>query len=142
MTDINIAARKEFYLNVNDFGEVASYEGILAIAKQLQTLILLLPKSYPSHPDMGVGIENYLMEFGDNTTLSELNTRISEQVSKYLPSTYINSVEVDYIVNDITGVKDTIAVKADISIPNEADSLILTFEKETTTSNIVSKLYI
>lgn len=74
----------EYALSVNDFGQPAVLTNSDAIAVKLIELLLLKPGTYPTRPNMGVGlVENYRYTFFDN--ISDLQTEIQNQINTYLP---------------------------------------------------------
>jgi len=139
----NECLKNEFFLSVDDFGKVSSYNELTALARLVQRIIIMQPMSYPDEPDMGVGIANFEFEFMDKHTLGELNERIRTQVNKYVPNSNIGNVIVDVIDNDRTGQKNTIGVLINLNKAKEGkENMILTFEKVGKTGKIESKIYI
>jgi len=135
--------KKEFFLNIDDFGSVSTYGELPALARLVQRLIIMEPKSYPDDPDMGVGISNYEFEFLDAITINELTLKISTQINKYIPNNNIDSVIVEAIANDKTGVNNTIGILINFVKDIEGKSnMILTFDKVGKTGKIDSKIYI
>jgi len=101
------------------------------------------PMSYPDDPDMGVGIENYEFEFMDRETLSDLNSRINNQINRYIPSINIANILVDIINNDMDRHKNKIGVLINFAKTKEGrENMVLTFEKVGKTGKIESKIYI
>jgi len=56
-----------------------------AIVQDLKNLILTIPGEKMMDPDFGVGLRRYLFEQQDSAVYVEIQTRLSEQVDKYLP---------------------------------------------------------
>jgi hypothetical protein len=71
-----------------------NYEALFATAKRIQTLILMEPGTIPNYTLAGVGIRKYLFNFKDDITLSQINTKIVNQVSKYLPNSNVQGITV------------------------------------------------
>jgi hypothetical protein len=140
--------KKEFFLDIDDYGECASYEGLFAIAKLLQTLFLLIPGTYPNHPEMGIGLTEYQFEFMDDETKNELQFKANRQIGKYLPTYKIMGVTISFVKDDATGKQNTLSVLVNIANDDTGDvldamnSMVLTFEQLGKTGKIVSKLYI
>jgi len=135
--------KDEFFLTIDDFGKVATYGGLPALARDIQRLIIMQPMSYPDDPDMGVGIENYQFEFMDSTTISDLSERINSQINKYIPTSNIGNIVIEVIDNDKNGKKDTIGVLINLSTSKDGkDNMVITFEKASNTGKIESKIYI
>lgn len=139
----------QFELSVDDFGKTTQVEGFYAIAKAVQSLILLQPGSYPNHPEMGVGIKDYQFEFLDRTTLDEIEERINEQISKYINSIYITEAVVDIIPNKLESKQNTIGVLLNFANLNRQsdtntnpDSILLTFEQVEKKGQIKSQILI
>jgi hypothetical protein len=89
--------KEEFFLQVGDFKKANSVTKNLALARVLQTLIILMPGTYPNAPDMGVGIEQYLFEFLDGVTIQQLTQRLRDQIDTYIPNNDINGIEIQPI---------------------------------------------
>ena len=51
------------------------------------------PGTYPSLPEMGVGIGEYQYDFLEDA-IAELSAKITDQQKKYLPDVPLNSVQV------------------------------------------------
>ena len=85
---------REYLMSVNKINEPIVERKQRAIALLLLRLILLDPGSDPLHPNMGVGIRKY--RFSVNT-LEELRSRISDQISTYLPD-FLAS-EINIVIN-------------------------------------------
>lgn len=73
---------REYTLSITPLNRPEVLKNQEAIAMLLLRLILLNPGSDPLHPDMGVGIINYRYAMGK---LEELQQRVSDQISTYLP---------------------------------------------------------
>jgi len=135
--------KNEFFLSIDNFGTVSSYNELTALARLIQRLIIMQPMSYPDDPDMGVGITNYEFEFMDSHTIGELNAKIRAQINKYIPNSNIGSVIVEVIDNDKIGQKNTIGVLINLNkSKNGKENMILTFEKVGKVGKIESKIYI
>ena len=72
--------KREFFLSIDNFGTVSSYEGLVSFARLVQRLIIMEPRSYPDDPDMGVGIGNYEFEFMDDITIGNISEKIQTQI--------------------------------------------------------------
>jgi hypothetical protein len=55
------------------------------VSQNLKMLVLTAPGERIMDPEFGVGIRNYLFEPNNELTYQEIETRIINQVSKYLP---------------------------------------------------------
>lgn len=74
--------QREYLLSVDQFNQPQQVNDRTAVSLLLVRLILLQPGSDPLHPDMGVGIKNYRYSVNQ---LEELQQRITDQISTYLP---------------------------------------------------------
>lgn len=82
----------EYSLSVNNFGEPAVMTNQDAIAVKLIELLLLKPGTYPTKPNMGVGlVENYRYQFFDD--LTDLQLVIQEQIQTYLPEYQTTNID-------------------------------------------------
>lgn len=113
----------EHSLSVNEFGQPSVLTDQYAVPVKLIELLLLNPGTYPTKPDMGVGlIRNYRYTFMDN--LQDLQTEIENQISTYLPE--FTSVEVRLYTEDPTK-----QLLIGISVDDSAYTLVLDQEKKT-----------
>ncbi len=87
------ANKKELVLSINVFNKPTELSGPKAWCQLILNLCFLRPGTFPSVPDMGVGIQDYEYEFIDST-ISILNTKINDQVRTYLPDIPLESVKV------------------------------------------------
>ena len=60
--------------------------------QNLKMLILTDPGERVMQPDFGVGMRRYLFQNFTQSTYSEIDTRIREQVRKYIPAIRIGSI--------------------------------------------------
>lgn len=89
----NEAIRPEDTLKINEFGNTHKWHKQFAIAFKVRNLVLIEKGTIPSNVDMGVGIRNYVMEFLDSETISNLKEEIFRQVHKYIPNNNISRLE-------------------------------------------------
>ena len=73
----------ELYDNVND--QISFY---------LKCLLLTSPGENISDPDYGVGLRRFLFEQNIESTRSQLSSRVTSQISKYLPYIEVQNIEV------------------------------------------------
>lgn len=85
-------------LKIDSLGKNITYTGIDAKIRQLYNLTLMKPGSDPLNPDKGCDARSYYYQFKDDNVLSNLESKISEQVSKYTPH-IIQSVSCKAIKN-------------------------------------------
>lgn len=76
--------RKDITLNINDLNKLEFYEDRVALARMIQNILVTKKGTYPNNPTFGVGIEDYLFDFANNTTKSELSSSITEQLNLWL----------------------------------------------------------
>ena len=60
--------------------------------QNLKMIILTSPGERIMHPKFGVGLRRYLFMNNTQSTLSDINRKIEEQVRTYLPSVNIRSI--------------------------------------------------
>lgn len=85
--------KKELLLDINLFNKPAELIGKDAWAKLAINLLFLRKGTYPSVPEMGIGIQDYEYEFVD-TAILKLNEDIMEQFRTYLPDLPLVDVQV------------------------------------------------
>lgn len=82
----------EYMLDIN---KNTKAKGMLAVAQVIQNLCLIEPGTYPSDPELGIGIENEQFELCDDLYLIDLKNRIDEQITRYVPSEYYVTTKLD-----------------------------------------------
>ena len=87
------ANKKELGLSTNVFNKATEYKGKTAWFQLILNLIFLRPGTYPSIPNMGVGIQDYEYEFLDDVK-DNIQAAIQEQVKTFLPDIPLENVEV------------------------------------------------
>ena len=87
------SSKNEASLEINSFDKPAELSNVAAWSQLLLNLIFLKPGTYPSLPEMGVGIENYQYDFLDDT-ISDLSTKITEQHKTYLPDVPLSGIQI------------------------------------------------
>ena len=82
-------------LNKNSTNGFESNNSIFAVARQnLKMLILTIPGERVMIPEYGVGLKRYLFNsFGDGVS-SQIESRIRQQVSKYMPAIQIANIDI------------------------------------------------
>ena len=86
---------REYFIGIDEFNNPKVYTDQHDTFVILIRLILLEPGTYPNHPDMGVGLVSRY-RFAMKEKLANLQTRIEEQISTYLPEFSAVNVEVSY----------------------------------------------
>ena len=87
------ANKKELGLSTNVFNKATEYQGKTAWFQLILNLIFLRPGTYPSIPNMGVGLQDYEYEYIDDVK-DNIRNKIEEQVNLFLPDVPWTSVEV------------------------------------------------
>lgn len=62
------------------------------VKQNLKMLLLTAPGERIMEPEFGIGLRNYLFENNTNSTYSEIETRIREQVKFYMPFVEVQQV--------------------------------------------------
>lgn len=83
--------KKECVLGINSFDKPTELLGKNAWVQLVLNLLFLKKGTYPSIPEMGIGIQFYEYEFIDDVK-SKLEVEIKEQINKYLPDVPMDSV--------------------------------------------------
>ena len=92
------ANKKELGLGTNAFNKPVEYTGYKAWCQLILNLLFLRPGTYPSIPEMGIGIQDYDYEFLDDVK-ENIQSNIEGQIKTYLPNIPLDSIElqsVDY----------------------------------------------
>ena len=87
------ANKKELGLSTNVFNKATEYQGKTAWFQLILNLIFLRPGTYPSIPNMGVGLQDDEYEYIDDVK-DNIRNKIEEQVNLFLPDVPLASVEV------------------------------------------------
>ena len=87
------ANKEELGLSTNVFNKATEYQGKTAWFQLILNLIFLRPGTYPSIPNMGVGLQDYEYEYIDDVK-DNIRNKIEEQVNLFLPDVPLASVEV------------------------------------------------
>ena len=87
------SSKNEASLQINSFDKPEELTDVKAWSQLILNLIFLKPCTYPSLPEMGVGIENYQYEFLEDT-VNELSTKITEQQKTYLPDVPLSGIQI------------------------------------------------
>lgn len=90
------ANKKELGLSTNVFNKATEYQGKTAWFQLILNLIFLRPGTYPSIPNMGVGLQDYEYEYIDDVK-DNIRNKIEEQVKLFLPDVPLASVEVSSV---------------------------------------------
>jgi phage baseplate assembly protein W len=107
--------------SANGFGLVETFQ---AMAKQnLKMLLLTVPGERVMIPLYGVGMRRYLFEQATQETYAQIDQRIREQVSTYMP--YISIQEVQFGKTDLDS--NVLGVSIKFSIPRIGATEILQF---------------
>lgn len=88
------SSKKELQLSVNSFDNPTELTDVKAWSQLVLQLIFLDPGTFPSYPEMGVGIRNYEFEFMDDV-MSELSAKILNQKNLYLKDLPLSAVTIN-----------------------------------------------
>ena len=91
--------KAETTLEINSFDKPKELSGLAAWSQLMLNLIFLKPGTYPSIPQMGIGIENYQYEFMDDT-IAELSAAITSQQQTYLPEVPLAGVQIGKVIQN------------------------------------------
>lgn len=99
MTTYTEASKKELLLGIDVFNKPAELIGKNAWSQLILNLLFLEPGTYPSMPEMGIGIKSYDYEYMDDVII-DLPSIIQNQVEIYLPDVPLTNVSANKIVSD------------------------------------------
>ena len=85
--------KRELGLSLDSFAKPLEMSDATAWSQLMLNLIFLQPGTYPSIPEMGVGIENYQYDFVDEV-ISELSASIITQQQTYLPDIPLSGLKI------------------------------------------------
>ena len=87
-----IRFKQELLLSKDNFNNPAKFEGLESLAQEIQNLLIYEKGTFPNHPNLGVGISNYLFEILDERTLSDIRKNIDEQINTFIDHPYITII--------------------------------------------------
>ena len=93
------SSKTELTLGINSFDNPKELNDVAAWSQLMLNLIFLRPGTYPSMPQMGVGIESYQYEFIDEA-IDELSAAITTQQQNFLPDIPLAGTKVYKIDSD------------------------------------------
>lgn len=79
-----MAFRSEPILAIDLFHKPFLRHDLEALAQTIQNLLIISPGTLPNDPLFGVGIERYVFELMNTSTLEEIQDTIEEQLSRYV----------------------------------------------------------
>ena len=91
--------KTELAIQINSFDKPTELNDVNAWSQLMLNLIFLKPGTYPSMPEMGVGIEDYQYDFLEEA-VEELAAKINEQQSTYLPDIPLAGTQISKIDNN------------------------------------------
>jgi len=118
---MSVVTLREYTLSLNEFNRPKVLEDQDATCVKLVELILLEKGTFPTRPDMGIGIVSRY-RYSSSEDLEQLKADIEEQMTTYLP---------ELIATEVAISESDKAVKIAIVV----DEIVynLTFDKETKT---------
>lgn len=115
---------KELITEYDKFNKQVYLEGVVALAKNIQNLLIIEPGTYPNRPDLGVGINKYLFESLNPETISKLKREINQQITRYIGYLY-GDIECDIKESNINSNKNFNTLLLKIIISKDNDNLDL-----------------
>ncbi len=79
---------------VDDFKNPKITNEAETIKNNILTLLFMRKGSYPSIPELGIGIQDTLYQFFDDINTEELTTRIAAQCTEFIPSVNSGALKV------------------------------------------------
>lgn len=140
---------RDVSLNVTEFKKLKQPTGKEAVARVIQHILITKKGTYPNNPDFGVGIEDYLFEFANNTTKYELEENINTQMEKWLNKSIIQSNintkhQVEFL-RSANGAYNTLAIFFTVFDTNEKGNsqeykINLFFTGDTSNRKVISQM--
>ena len=132
--------KKELMMEITDFKTPRTADQKMCLARLIQNLIITEPNTYPTNPDLGVGIETYQFEIGDDLLLGNLRESIRRQIEMYVPKAdLIKSMEVYKVRNRNSGVC-TIVVSFQVDEPGSDSDFLLVLNQSMTDRKVASQI--
>lgn len=103
------------------------------IKNNILTLLFMRKGSYPSIPELGIGIQDYLYQFFDDIDTEDLTHKIASQCTEFIPSVSSGSLKVKKTHQRTSnGPVPVLLIVVPASIENNEKSLVIALA---TTSN-------
>ena len=96
------------------YGLITDYETL--VRQNLRMLLLTCPGERVMDMQFGVGLRHMLFETPDGRTLSKIDTKIREQVNRYLPFVRVDNISFLVPENDPDMYPHTINIKMFVTI--------------------------
>ena len=93
------------------------------IKQNLKMLVLTAPGERIMEPEFGVGMRNYLFENFNQNTFMNINSKIREQVTKFIP--IVNIIEISFEGSDID--RNVLGLQIFYSVPDIGFTDLLEF---------------
>ena len=93
------SSKTEVSLQINSFDKPTELNDVAAWSQLMLNLIFLKPGTYPSMPEMGIGIEQYQYEFLEDA-VDEISSKIITQQQMYLPDIPLENLQVSQYDNN------------------------------------------
>ena len=118
---------------VDDFNNPKVLSEAETIKNNILTLLFMKKGSYPSIPELGIGIQNTLYQFFDDIDTEELTNRIAAQCAEFIPSVNSGSLKVKKTYQKTqAGNLPVLLIVVPTSVSNTDRSLVVAL---TTTAN-------
>lgn len=85
--------KSELVLGLDSFDKPKTLKDVGAWSQLILNLLFLLPGTYPSLPNMGIGLQLYEYDFLDDA-IDEISAKIEAQQQEYLPDIPLSEVNV------------------------------------------------
>ena len=120
----------DFEFELGDYGKAVEYNDENAIILAVRNILLSKPGNFPFNPSIGMNIKQYQFEFLDEQTVSNIQTILSKQIAKYIPSlgnvdAVVRKVELEngtpYLAIDISANLNGNPITADFILKQQED---------------------
>jgi phage baseplate assembly protein W len=111
-----------------------------AYAQMIKRLLLMRKGTYPSIPDMGIGISTYRFQDVDRLVAGDLRNAIQDQINTYIPSLPLEKIDIakvqykgDYILYIDIAITSPVVKKITYAYMQKGKSIIsssITVEKQ------------
>jgi hypothetical protein len=131
----------EHVLGVDNFKNSAKFTGLYSLGALIQTLLLTEPKTYPSNPEIGVGIELYSFEAINEQMINTLRREIKLQINTFIPNVYLEEVIIQKIENENSNV-NSLGIMVIVNNKSSSDNIVILLNQNSKTSKVVSKVIV
>lgn len=133
--------KEELFFEFDGYRQPKTVDEIETVANMIHTLLFLEPGTYPDSPNMGIAIQNYEFELLNDTTITKIRKKITDQISTYLSNITLRDLVVKNISNN--NIKNALGIGFAVSINSyeKVYEFFLVINEEPDTRELISNIF-